>query len=377
MTHMTIGVDTEYYLPSEREPKNFLELSDELLAIIEMARVQVADADDFAAMRTVVGTLNDVMHRDGLLGRTARLSADFSVVLNQELRYEGDFADAFQNPDVVTSSRHEGVFTGFDIAPFNGTTPELAYRLELPFTTKGLQFRTALAAVDSSDLAVEVAPFATMEDDDDLREPLALLTRIDDELVRKNLNLMIDLMDESEEVNADFLKETALLATEMLTRPALIESKEARDAVALIFASFVDGGAYYTFEGVDFGVTLMDKERRIDVREIEALGRIHGVMTVEDFEYTPSTHETEATFTSNKTMQPAFVFLDDSNVEHVVPIRYLKVFCMAEYSPSDSGCDAARNRFMEEYPDVFDKRKRYKLDSYIVEKYFQKDDGGV
>ena len=41
---MTIGADTEYDLPGEREPKNFLELDDSLRELINFAREQVADA---------------------------------------------------------------------------------------------------------------------------------------------------------------------------------------------------------------------------------------------------------------------------------------------------------------------------------------------
>ncbi|HWT39943.1 MAG TPA: hypothetical protein VN081_01545 [Dongiaceae bacterium] len=358
MKRMTIGADTEYFLPSEREPRNFLELPDTLLDLIESACRQVAETNDLGTKQEIARSLNDIFIQDDLLGRTARVRSDLSVIVSRKLDDQGSGLTPAYNPEVTSGEQYEGVFLGCAISSVSDGTPELVYLLELPLVTEDLVFRTVITPVHQATLSVEVNLPAPQKAGGELWQSLELLHTIDDEVVQKNLYLMTDLMEATNETDADFLKEMGLLATEILARPLIMDNLKARDAISKIFASCVDEGAWYLFEGLRFGVVLEEKERFISVDEMEAVGQIHSATITEDFDYTYAQKDKPAHITLKKTLQPAYVFLDTHNVEYVVPVRYFTLFTMDRYSPDEATCGAAREHFLEAYPNLFKKKQR-------------------
>ena len=104
--------------------------------------------------------------------------------------------------EIVSGEKHEGVFVGCDVIPLNSMTPELVYLLELPMVTKGLRFRTAVAAVDDAELMIDAEA-------EGMGESLELLSQVRSDIVTRNLRIMGELKNESQEVDSDYLKEMA------------------------------------------------------------------------------------------------------------------------------------------------------------------------
>lgn len=368
---MTIGADTDYFLPSDREPKNFHKLSTEQLEVVRMVREQIADSDDLDRMRDAAANLNDVFAADGLLGQSATLQSESSTVISRGVNYQASSLEIDKVLEIVSGEKHEGVFVGCDVIPLNSMTPELVYLLELPMVTKGLRFRTAVAAVDDAELMIDAEA-------EGMGESLELLSQVRSDIVTRNLRIMGELKNESQEVvDSDYLKEMALLAIEILAQPEIAKSKKLTDAVAEIFSELIDGAVRYAFEGFDVERVERAKGLALAVNQIEALGYVHTVTTVEDFEYIPAADGKEASAIVSKTLQPAFVFMGDGKA-HVVPIRYLSLFYVDRLSDKDSRCDSARERFLSEYPDVFHTPSKIKkITNHILKKYFQNEEGGV
>lgn len=368
---MTFGTDTDYFLPSEREPKNFQKLSREDLELIEMVRTQVSGSDDSVQMREAVSHLNEAFLVEELLGKTALITSDFTTVVSRGINYMTPKLEPTRVLEMVTSERQEGVFVGFDAIPLNGVTPELVYVIELPMVIEGLRFRTAVAAVDDAELMVQVEVSG-------VGQSLELLDQVNNPIVIRNLTLMGDLKDSMEEVDSDYLRELGLLATEILAQPEIADNKWMRDAVAELFIEFVEKEEWYAFKGFSADVIEEEGSIELSIEEIEAVGQVHAITTINDFEYISEEDGHEASVVVSKTYQPAFVFTQNDKV-YVVPIRYLTLFYIDEFSPTTMRCESVRERFLEEYPDIFDpkKSKKNKIAKDSIKKYFQNDEGGV
>lgn len=367
---MTIGVDADYYLPSEREPKNLQKLSSEQLKMVDMVREQIAASNDIEHMHSTVGYLNDALRQDGLLGQSASLQSDFATVVSRGVDYETNELEVLQPLEIISAAEHEGVFVGCDVALLDGDTPELVYLLELPLITDDLRFRTVLAAVDDAKLTVEV-------DVSGIGQSLEALAQIKNSIVTRNLRLMGEIKD-TDELDADSLSELSMLAIEILAQPEVAKNKLLKDAVAEIFASFVDKEEWYTFEGFDAEITEKVGSIKLAINQIEAVGQVYAVTTINDFEYIEAKDDQKASAVVSKTMQPAFIFKDQDTI-HVVPTRYLTLFCVDDFSPTSSHCGNARERFLEEYPRLFKKPKgkERKISKHIINKCFQNEEGTV
>jgi hypothetical protein len=371
---MTFGADADYYSPSERLKKNFLDLPDDALALIELVRVNVADADSIETIEGAVDALNSDLLDRGLLGRTSQLTSEFSVVSSRELKFKDSHIHPVYSPEEISNGVFEGVFAGCGVMPLNGVSPELVYIVELPLDIKGLKLRTVAAAVDSSRLSIELAPLAALEDDDQIGGSLKTLLRHESPIVREVVEGMMSIMEANEEVNADFLQEMALLAIHVLAQPGFAENAADRNALIHIFASFIDPNTQYIIDGLEFAVQPTDKGRHITIDELEARATIRAAATTTDFEYIAPKEGVPGSVKTLDTLQPAYVVYDDDGVEHVFPIKWLKHFYVAQYSREDASCDSYTARFREEYPDLFNPKKQPKKFKFRLDKYFNTDE---
>ncbi len=372
MTCMTIGVDADYSFSGDREPKNFQKLSGEQRSVVQMVQGQISDSDDFDRMRDATANLNDVFIADGLLGQTAIINSEFSIVVERDVSLGASGLKVDSMSESATSMQLQGVFVGCDVIALDGKTPELVYLLELPMATKEFKFRTAVAAVDSAVLMID-------SEVEGMGESLELLSKVKSEVVARNLRAMGELREITDEVDADYLKEMSLLAIEILAQPEVAKSKTLRDAVTEIFSGLIDGAVRYAFEG--FGVERVERKDgsvALAVNQIEAAGYVHAITTVEDFKYIPATEGSEASAEARETFQPAFVFMNGDEPV-VVPIQYITLFYVDRLSEEDASCTSFRTKFLEEYPNVFNPRimRIWKMMKYAVRNYFQKDEGGV
>ena len=373
---MTFSADAEYDLPSERIKKNFLDLPDDALALIELVRINVADAESVETIEGAVDALNSDLLDRGLLGRTSQLTSEFSVVSSRELKFKDSHIQPVYSPEEVSNGVFEGVFAGCGAMPLNGVSPELVYIVELPLDIKGLKLRTVAAAVDASKISIEFAPIAPLEtlaafdEDDKAGGSFKTLLRHESPIVREVTRGMMDIMDTSDEVNADFLKEMALLAIHILAQPGFADNTANRNALTHIFATFIDPDALYAIEGLEFAVQPTDKGRHITIDELEARATIRAAATTTDFEYIAPKEGVPGSVKTLDTLQPAYVVYDDDGVEHVFPIKWLKHFYVAQYSREDASCDSYTARFREEYPDLFNPKKQPKKFKFRLDKYF-------
>lgn len=370
---MTTGADTDYFLSPERSPNNYQALSRDVLSIVEAVRLQISDSDDLERMRDAVSNLNDVFVQDGLLGKTAQLQSDFSTVISRGVDYQSGALKAIEMPEELSGAAHEGVFIGCDVVPLSTMQPELVYVVELPVDTEGLRFKTVLAAVDDAQLMINEE-----NEESGIGHALELLSRVENDIVAENLRRLSKIYEVTDEVDADFLKEIGLLTSSILSVPEVSESKQLRDAVCELIANMVNHEDWYAFEGFDVEVSERNGGIALGINQIEAVGQIHSVTTIHDFEYIEATVEKAASAIPRQTAQPAFVFLQDDKA-YVVPIRYLTLFYVDSFSASGSSCDTARSRFLEENPKIFDepKGKRKKLARKSIEKYFKNNGGTV
>ncbi len=374
---MTIGVDAEYFLPADREPKNYRKLSREVLTMIDMARVQIADGDSTERMHDVVQNVNDVFKQDGILGVSAVLESEFTIVLSRGVELDENAIREIDVHEIATSSQVEGVFVGCDVVMRNGSTPELVYVVELPMITQGkspfeaLRVRTAIAAVDEGTLSVDTEVSGT-------GESLELLDGVESEFIAKKLRYLDELKAAADEVDADLLREMGLVATEVLAQPEVAKSKALRSAITELCSSVLNGSTWYVLEGFEVRKATLDGRGSFSINTISAAGYIDKVVTIEDFEYVPEANGKSADAVMAKTLQPA-LFMKEGEDEYIIPIKYLTLF-YSTVAPSEAdSCDSARTRFLEEYPNVF-APKSHKLRRsiwHIIEKYSQNDGGSV
>lgn len=374
---MTIGVDTDYFLPADREPKNYKKLPDHVLEAVEAARAQLTECVDPDRLNDIVKNANDAFRKESLLGVTSVLQSEGSFVTSRGMKYVEDGMQETDVRHIVTADPSEGVFVGCDIASLNGMTPELVYVVELPMITKSkdaseaLRSRTVIAPVDASTLLVNV-------DVEGIGEALTLLRALGDEYIDTRLNYLDELKRANDEVDADFLREMAFVTTEILARPKVANSRSLRNAVTELFTSVLDGSTWYSFEGFALDKAELDGHISLGIHEIEGKGYIDEIVTVRDFTYTPASADTPADATFAKTLQPA-ALLRHGEDEYTIPLKFLTMFYIEKFSPITESCQDSRARFLEEYPDVFNpaQHKVRRVIRNIIERYFKNNERGV
>ncbi len=356
---MTMQSEAEYYSQFEQPAKNFLALSDETLAMIEAVRVQIIDAASVEDMTMALEAVNSVLLDMKVIGRTARLRSDFSMVVAQKLHADGERLVSLPQPEIVSDEEFEGVFMGCDIAPLSaGGIPELVYRLELPLTTDALELRTVVASADDAELQVEVEPLGVDEDNEaHYDEAVAVLNRIEDKEVGEIVQRLLEAIELHEgDVNAKLLRDIGILATEMLAHEEPQHSPEVRDALMTVIAELIeDNSTVYDLHGYSLTRdTSSDQKRPGLFAEMTMRTPIFGCRTVTNYEYFPGDLEgQDASLTKQEGLQPTFVAYDEDGVEHLFPLKWLMGFHTTYYSPKEGSCQESLGRFKQENKALF------------------------
>lgn len=285
---MTSAEHHDYELSSERYPAQYLRLSDEVLTTIQALKDQVMDAEDLAEAQDALGIAHDMLHDEGVLGRSVKIEAEAAIIVSRSLHYDSGQLQPLMEPEIMTRETIEGVFAGCTLVPFQAGRLELAYVVELPLETEALRFRSALIATDDGDVKVEtVLPMAAQK----MKQLEAVTHTINEsgiDTLKENWRKLFDVLEDSEEVDVTFLQELAIIATHIMAEPLVVDRKDIRDMITEIFSELIQPDQDYHMKGMDVLITPTEKGRTVTVDMVDGVFAITGVTTIRDFDFTPA-----------------------------------------------------------------------------------------
>lgn len=341
----------------EAEPRrrNFLELPDDTLELINRVGNQVAVARSATEAHHHTELLNEVFHADELLGRTAILSGEYATMISRDVVITDKKVD-FSEPSATTyldERQFEGIFTGCSAHKLDEHLFELTYQLEMPIDSGVLAARSVIACFSDARLRVEVnLPDVKQHNRARFDETLGVLAEIDDEVILDRAQQIREIVTSGDMIDAEMLNTIAFLVEEIFEHPATINSPPIYTAVLQLIMPLFDEQINCSLQGVELFFEKSEEDQKTwSSAEIKARGAIHGLRPVPNIEI-----ENEGSEVPDN-MQAAFVFLDTNGVERLYPLKHLSYFSFIDEPDAinQSQEDVWRERFLKKYPKLFKK----------------------
>lgn len=351
--------ETLLYL--DHDPQHYLPLSDEQSALVEAARSSVYDALDLDVAQAIVNGLNMDFSAQGLVGSDVLIQAEMSYIAKKSMLIQKGQIFSSEKPEIVSSQQYQGMLLGFAVQAFDSGRFELVVVVELPVDTTELQSQTLVAPVDAAELLVKRKESVDAAFQADALRNFSTLTNLDHPEVRPHVRYLMDLMETTDTVDADYLSEIAYVVVEIMAHPSVRDIPEVQEAVLRLIAACIDTSVYYGFEGLNFERAQSALGTRISMDAVEGVGKVTSVTLIKDFNIIESTKTTPSNIEFNDGLQPTlFVQTGEDSYTHL-PLKNLKQFYIQKYGENYE--QEWRERFSEMHP--------YATNPDVEQKYFK------
>lgn len=307
----------------------------------------ISTTDDPSAIKPKVAELNQKLSEGGFIAGDARLRSEFAIVTSRGLS-DGIVQPVF-DPEILETETFEGVFLGCDVAEL-GDGPELVYTLEMPLDTKTMRFRTVIAPVNLSRVAVKSREhMGNVTDKDELASSLGLLAAITDPEFQVDLRSLTRLFEEYDSSDHAFVRELGRITTHMLANPFVGMDDQARTAIGKIIDSCFKDKGMYAITGEIFEMKPTQRGRTITVDSVELLGVYKGIGLSPDYRIVNSPEGDIIELAESH--QPVILVPDNNGKLLRIPLKSIHSIEWQGELPSQVSCQLFREQYLNGYYD--------------------------
>ena len=315
----------------------------EISSKLEVCAEIVGDISDDLQAAAYIEALNSDLNEARFIGTSVQLT---SLTLVWMKEYIEDGAAAIEpvfDKKLLQKTKVNGVYMGVGELEINGQRT-LVHELSADFDIQTMSSFTVYAPVDDSRLLVESEDSDSMTLSRRMADNFELLGTIKEETFQEVLSSLRDAMQQLDHVDADKVREIGGLSTWLLAQDSVQGDRAIRRAVLEIIDEAIDDQLSYTISGQEFHIEKIDGGQKLFIRSHDSISDIHGLTTVNDYDVT------DGVIRHEKTIQPAFIVLDENKLEYYIPLRFVTNFSAVE---QDRSHFASRERFLAQNPDIF------------------------
>lgn len=309
-------------------PLMWIELPEEVASEVHIASHFLSDGVSPEISRQFVADLNKTFHKHGLLGQPVRMVTDLAAINRYTINSGLVVIDPIFDPELYDlPDTIEGTFVGAEPLFLEGDqVAELMYRVDMGFHDGAQGNLSALAPAEFAQLRIGVE-HPVSQRSAEVEAAQQALAGIDDITAKLNVKHLAALALGPQATGADMLVEAGTVATALLGHPVISQDLERKRAVTALTSLLIDDSLTYRIAGKEIVKRKVEDKVSIKVQGTHFVGLVHAAARDNNFELDERGHVLSF---DTLNAQPVYLAADDTHLDHLIPLRYLTQFDVAE-----------------------------------------------